>query len=156
MEIVSYTNAYCHSFVFLGSLIYGSVLYHRHRRNKRKGPKANNITQNPYYNGPYSENGVTTANYQPLESPYPVQSEADSTLYRDESVMTSMPAAEHYTPDLQDKKRRVSSVGSVPSELAGQGKNSFVGSNTKELPAVPEVYELASAKSIRRSNNIGA
>lgn len=96
---------------------------------------------------------MTTANYQPLQSPYPLQSEADSTLYGDERVMTSMPAAEHYT---QDKKRRVSSVGSVPSELAGQDKSSVVGGNTKDLPPVPEIYELASAKSIRRSNNIRA
>ncbi len=96
---------------------------------------------------------MTTANYQPLSTPYPLQSEADNILYQDESV--PMPTAEHYTPDLQDKKRRVSSVGSVPSELGGQDMNSSAV-KTKELPAVPEVYELASAKSIRRSNNVGS
>jgi len=148
--------AYFDSFAFLGSLIYGSIIFHRHRRNKRKGVNANNITQNPYYNGPYSENGVTTANYQPLNAPYPLQSEGGSTAYGDESVMTRMPAAEQYTLDLQDHKRRVSSVGSGPMGLAGQETNSLAGDRAKELPAVPEVYELASAKSLKRNRNLGA
>lgn len=150
---MSNTLAYFYSFVFLGSLIYGSILYHRHRRHKKKALKASKIMQNPYYNGPYSESGMTTANYQPLQSPYPLQSGADTTPYGDKSVMSSMPAAAHYTPNVQDKKRRVSSSGGAPLELAGHEKSSIVGTNAKELPAVPEVYELASAKSVRRTNN---
>lgn len=148
------------SFIFLGTLIYGSVIYHRHRRNKRKGLMGNNITQNPYYNGPYSENGITTANYQPLNSPYPFHSDAGSTAYGDEGAMTAVPAPDHYTPDLQDKKRRLPSYGDGPMELFGQERNTLMSDTANELPSVPEVYELASAKSVKgsrhRSSELGA
>lgn len=148
IRVTTNANAYFYSFAFLGTLIYGSIIFHRHRRNKRKTTRISNITTNPYYNGPYSENGITTANYQPLNSPYPLQSDAGDNIYAEDSGLATMPAAQHYAPNMQDKKRRGSSVANEPAMLAE--RNSV--DNARELPATQEVYELASAKSVKKSH----
>lgn len=148
IRVTTKANTDFYSFAFLGTLIYGSIIFHRRRRSKRKAARNSNITQNPYYNGPYSENGVTTANYQPLNSPYPVQSEAGDTVSTEDSGLATMPAAQHYAPNMQDKKRRGSAINNEPAMLAE--RNSV--DNAREMPATEEFYELASAKSVKRSH----
>ncbi|KAL6721503.1 hypothetical protein ACLMJK_000607 [Lecanora helva] len=101
-------------FAFLGSLIYGSVIFHRHRRNKRKGFNAQNITQNPYYNGPYSENGHSTVNYQPVQSGYALAAEVGGSHMYEQAA----PAYE---------------VGELPEDHSKKAN---------ELSAAPEVHEM--------------
>ena len=122
-----------HSFAFLGSLIYGSVIFHRYRRNKRKGLNAQNITQNPYYHGPYGENGISNANYTPVQSTYPPSAVGGAaSVYGSEGVHS--PYVENTAP----------APAYVAGELAEPDKNSDVKHMANELSATPEVYELFS------------
>lgn len=136
------------SAAFLGTLIYASIIYHRHRRSQRKALNGNNFTQNPYYNAPpYGEdvnynynNGPRTAQYQPLNSPF--QTEAGTTtataVYESSDGVTS-PCVES------------GGEARMAPELAGLGRGG--GGRVGELPTEGmEVYELGvGGKSMRSS-----
>lgn len=69
-------------------------------------------------------------------------------MYTEDSGLATMPAAQHYAPNMQDKKRRGSAINDEPAMLAEM--NSV--DNARELPATEEIYELASAKSVKKSH----
>ena len=121
------------SFAFLGSLIYGSVIFHRHRRNKRRGLNGQNITQNPYYHGPYGENGISNASYTPVHSTY-AASAVGNGISEVGTEGAHSPYAENTTP----------APAYVVGELAEADRKSEMKHTANELSATPEVYEMFS------------
>ena len=71
---------------FLSTLIYGSVIYHRHRRSKGHRHSISTFDHERYdrfYNGPFSENGIVEAKYSNLKQ----HTDDGSTLRSEESPM---------------------------------------------------------------------
>ena len=142
--------AHSHSFAFLGSLIYSSVIYHRYRRNKRKGLNSNNITQSPYYNGPYNENSLAPTQYQPLDaaSTHTHDQPADSPYpYTPGGVGTTVFSSDGIVSPLL--KRDADVHGHYVGELPGSDRKSMSKDAAMELSATPEVYELSDTRSTR-------
>ncbi|MCJ1458401.1 hypothetical protein MMC28_008773 [Mycoblastus sanguinarius] len=119
---------------FLATLIYASVIYHRHRRAKAHDKERLGSSIDRYYNGPFSDNGILTANYTSLHSPttttteHHLEGKPPSLFANDGSVNDPVESGGHPVV----KPRGWPSM-TQRQEMNGEG----------------EAYELAATRSVR-------
>lgn len=121
------TRLTCYSVTFIATLIYGSVIYHRHRRAKahRHDNEISALDHKRYdrfYHGPYSENGIVEAHYQDSHSPLTPYTAGGTTVYG-ESATDPVESG-----GVEIRQKLMQSMGP-----------------RQELDAEGEVHELASA-----------
>ncbi|KAL2056847.1 hypothetical protein ABVK25_002586 [Lepraria finkii] len=117
------------SIVHVGTLIYASVIYHRHGHAKARELR-NTLEQHRYdkfHNGPYGEDGVGTADYQTLNSPTDQHTKGSPTECGGEILRSPVES-----DGAEVEYERIPSLGWT-QELRGEG----------------EVLELATTRSVR-------
>ena len=121
--------------VHVGTLIYASFIYHRHRHAKALEFR-NTLEQHRddrFHNEPYGEDGVGTADYQTLNSPSDQHTEGSPTECGGETLRSPVES-----DGAEVEHKRTPSLGWT-QELRGEG----------------EVHELATTRSVRSFERSG-
>ncbi|MCJ1456932.1 hypothetical protein MMC28_007298 [Mycoblastus sanguinarius] len=132
--------------LFIGSLIYASIIFHRHRQTRAEALLAYKTTQDRYYNGPYSGSGITATDYVRLNSLQDVRSEGRSpNLYTNEGAI----AGESPVPMMGLFESDSKAIQDQITELA----TPQMSETAKEMQVDSHVYELGPSRSVKRERD---
>jgi len=143
-------EADCNRVAFIATLIYASVVYHRHRVAKKHQLNITPVDHERYdrfYNGPYSENGITGADYHDPSSPS-FKDTAGSPTALGESL-TDLGHKEHPLKHSAREDKQAEPPSTERQELPAEGAFHELASTRSVLIGKSEAHELASMKSVK-------
>lgn len=149
-------KADCYRLAFIATLIYASVVYHRHRVAKKHQLNNTPVDHDRYdrfYNGPYSENGITGADYHDPSSPSFKDTAGSLTALGDSP--TAHDHKEHPLKHVAREDKQAALPSTERQELPAEGAFHELASTRSVLIGKSEAHELASTKSVKSLKSKG-
>ncbi|KAL8680877.1 MAG: hypothetical protein Q9186_002942 [Xanthomendoza sp. 1 TL-2023] len=132
---------------FIGTLIYASVIYHRHRRHTpyhRSDREADSDSHNARYNGPFADPKIDAINR--TDRTFGPSNRDSTTAPEIDIDASTRPAKQFRELDYGTEIREMHSP-----EETGDEKKRLRGDGPKELQGDDRIYELSAEKSVRGS-----